>query len=65
MATSLTIPFTIDAAGLTLTDTGRVIGLPGDINLTDLLGRDPIAYTAIQEWLSLNVTSGNVVVTAS
>lgn len=65
MATSVTLAYTIDDAGLTFTGTGRVLGLPGDINMGDLANRDPIAFTAIQEWKSLNVTSGNVVVTAS
>ncbi len=65
MATTLTIPYTIDAAGLTLTDTGRVMNIPAGNPLGDLQNRDPVAYAAIKEFQSLAVTSGNVVVTAS
>ena len=64
MATTLSIPYTIDAAGLTLTDTGRVINIPAGAPLGDLQNRDPVAYAAIIEFKSLATTSGTVTVTA-
>ena len=63
MTTSISIPYTIDAANLTLTDTGRVMGNPGT-NLGDLKTRDPVAFAAIAEFNNLGTTSGTVTVTA-
>ena len=62
MATTVSIPYTIDAANLTLTNSGRVMGtvLPND----DLKARDPVAYAAMHEFASLGTTSGTVTVTA-
>lgn len=63
MTTIVTIPYTIDAGNLVLTDTGRTMGNPGS-NLTDLETRDPVAFAAINEFNSLGTTSGVVTVTA-
>lgn len=63
MTTTVTIPYTIDASNLTLTDTGRSMGNPGS-NFGDLKTRDPVAFAAIMEFNSLGTTSGTVTVTA-
>ena len=63
MTTTVSIPYTIDAGNLVLTDTGRTMGNPGT-NLADLRTRDPVAYAAINEFNSLGTTSGVVTVTA-
>ena len=63
MTTTVTIPYTIDTANLTLTDTGRVVGHSSG-NTADMRDRDPVAFAAIQEWNNLGTTSGIVTVTA-
>ena len=64
MTTTISIPYTIDAAGLTLTDTGKVIGIPAGVPMDDLQRRDPVAWAAIKEFQSLATTSGTVTVSA-
>ena len=64
MTTTISIPYTVDAAGLTLTNTGRVINIPAGNPLGDLQNRDPVAWAAIKEFQSLATTSGTVTVTA-
>ena len=64
MTTTVSIPYTIDAANLTLTDTGRVMGTISGLPLGDLQNRDPVAYAAMTEFNSLGTTSGTVTVTA-
>lgn len=64
MTTTVSIPYTIDAANLTLTDTGRVMGNVADAPLGELRTRDPVAYAAINEFKQLGTTSGTVTVTA-
>ena len=64
MTTTVSIPYTIDAANLTLTDTGRVMGTVSGLALSDLQNRDPVAYAAIMEFNSLGTTSGVVTVSA-
>jgi len=62
MTTTVSIPYTIDAGNLTLTNTGRVMGTVQAT--TDLQNRDPVAYAAMMEFQSLGTTSGTVTVTA-
>ena len=64
MTTEISIPYTINPAGVTLTDTGRVINIPAGLPLGDLQNRDPVMWAAIQEFKSLGTTSGTVTVTA-
>ena len=64
MTTTITIPYTINAANLTLTDSGRTITTPSGSALGDLRTRDPVAFAAIQEFHNLATTSGTVTVTA-
>lgn len=63
MTTSISIPYTVNAANLTLTDSGKVMGNPGS-DLGDLRTRDPVAYAAILEFNNLGTTSGVVTVSA-
>lgn len=62
MTTTVSIPYTIDAGNLTLTDTGRVMGTVSPS--TDLQNSDPVAWAAMSEFKSLGTTSGTVTVTA-
>ena len=64
MTTTVSIAYTIDAANLTLTDTGRVMGTVEGLPLGDLKNRDPVAFAAMTEFNSLGTTSGTVTVTA-
>lgn len=62
MTTTVSIPYTIDAAILVLTDTGSTLNT--DSPLGELKTRNPVAYAAINEFKSLGTTSGTVTVTA-
>ena len=64
MTTSIEIPYTINAAELTLTNTGRVMGIPAGQPLSDLQDSNPVEYTAIMEFKALGTTSGVVSVSA-
>ena len=64
MTTTVTIPYTVNAANLTLTGTGRTMGTVTGPALGDLQKRDPVAFAAIQEFHNLGTTSGTVTVTA-
>ena len=64
MTTTISIPYTIDAAQLTLTNTGKVIGIPNGAVLAELESRDPVAFAAIMEFKSLATASGIVTVSA-
>ena len=64
MTTSISIAYTIDAAKLTLTDSGRTITTPEGSALGAMRHLDPIGFAAIQEFHSLGTTSGTVTVTA-
>ena len=63
MTTTVTIPYTVNAANLTLTDSGKTVGFTGT-NLGDLRTTDPVAFAAIQEFHNLGTESGTVTVTA-
>ena len=64
MTTTVTIGYTVDAAKLVLTDSGRTITTPAGSALGHLRTRDPVAFAAIQEFHNLGTTSGTVTVTA-
>ncbi len=65
MTTTVSIAYTIDAANLTLTDTGRVMGTVTGLALGDLQNRDPVAYAAMTEFNSLGTTSGTITIVAN
>ena len=64
MTTTLLFPYTIDAAGLTLTGSGKVMNIPEGVTLAALETNDPIAFAAIMEFKSLATAAGTVTVSA-
>ena len=63
MSTTLTITYTADAANLVLQN-GHTYGPPAEIANSDFQTRDPIAWTAAQEFLNLGAASGTITITA-
>ena len=64
MTTTVTIGYTVDAAKLTLTDSGRTVTTPAGSALGRMRTLDPVGFAAIQEFHNLGTTSGTVTVTA-
>ena len=64
MSTSVTIDFTASAGKLVLGGV-RTLGPPGELTHTDFQHRDPVGWTAAQEFNNLGTTSGTITVTAS
>ena len=65
MATTVTIPFTADAGNLVMgSGSSPHYGPPAELATNDFQTRDPVAWAAAQEFLSLGTTSGNVTITA-
>ena len=64
MTTTISIPYIINAANLTLTDSGKTITTPAGSALGYLRTHDPVAFAAIQEFHNLGTTSGTVTVSA-
>ena len=65
MATSLSLGYTVDAAKLVFTDSGRTVTTASGSALGTMRSNDPISFTAIQEFHSLGTTSGSVTITAT
>ena len=63
MTTTLTIPFTADAANVIL-DSSQHYGPPAELTSDDFKTRDPVAWAAAHEFNNLGTTSGNVTITA-
>ena len=63
MTTTVTIPFTADAASVVL-DGSHTYGPPAELSKDDFKTRDPVAWAAAQEFNNLGTTSGNVTITA-
>ena len=63
MTTTVTVTYTVGADGLILAS-GRSMNIPAGNAMNDLELRDPVAWTAIQEFSNLGTTSGTVTITA-
>ena len=63
MTTQVTVTYTVGADGLTLAS-GSSMNIPEGVAMGDLQLRDPVAWTAIQEFHSLGTTSGTVTISA-
>ena len=63
MTTTISISFTADAGGFDL-DGSRFFGAPAEHVSEDFKRREPVAYAAAHEFVSLGTTSGTVTITA-
>ncbi len=63
MSTSITVNFTASPGGFDL-DGKKFFGPPAELADSDFQTRDPVAWAAAQEFLSLGTTSGVVTISA-
>ncbi len=64
MSTTITISFTANTGGITLSGS-RSFGNPTELVKGDFRNREPVAWVAAQEFLRNGTTAGTVTITAA